>query len=222
MATAGDSTVPVVVDSAGEVDTEYQLLCLTLNSGVRIQAFAVALIDEKLLVAFPLTAWHKRTASKRALPPGSYSKPVVVELGVADPVERGKLQEDLEIKVWMGFLTTDLVPQLSVMTEEDQDNPFNHSFWESDSDELYPYAAGLVSAAQEHFAFETAGETPLDEPLLPASVASGSHQLESRLGRLEMMVGKLSSQLEGVLSPKGQQDAPAVIAPTPKRTSALN
>ncbi len=223
MATLGEVVgLPIVVDSAGEVDFEYQLLTLALNSGLRIQTMAVCYIDEKLLVALPLTTWHKRTASKRFLPQGGLIKPVMVEVGIAQPLHRESHVEDQDIKVWMGFLAADLVKMLKL--EDDVDAhviPFDHSFWESDSDECFPFAAGLVGAAQEHFAFETAGETALDEPPKLGEGGSGSHQLESRMGRLELLVGKLSSQLEAVLDAGKVEKTPKVVMPTPKRPSAL-
>ena len=228
MATVGgEPEFPIVVDSAGEVDFEYQLLTLTLNSGVRIHTIAVGFIEEKLLVALPLTTWHKRTASKRALPQGGLIKPVTVELGVAELWNRESLLEGQEIKVWMGFLAADLVKQLALDDEvEASGKPFDHSFWESGSDECFPFAGGLVAAAQEHFAFETAGETVGDEEQQQIGAASGSLELESRMGRLELLVGKLSSQLETVLeSGKLEKPTPKVdktsAAPTatPKRPS---
>ena len=230
MATVGgEPEFPIVVDSAGEVDFEYQLLTLTLNSGVRIHTIAVGFIEEKLLVALPLTTWHKRTASKRALPQGGLIKPVTVELGVAELLNRESLLEGQEIKVWMGFLAADLVKQLALEDEvEASGKPFDHSFWESGSDECFPFAGGLVAAAQEHFAFETAGETVGDEEQQQIGAASGSLELESRMGRLELLVGKLSSQLETVLE-SGRLEKPtpkvdktsAAPAATPKRPSAL-
>ena len=230
MATLGaESDLPIVVDSAGEVDFEYQLLILTLNSGVRIQAIAVGYIDGKVLVALPLTTWHKRTASKRALPQGGLMKPVTVELGVAELLDREKLLEGQVIKVWMGFLAAELVQQLTLEDEiESSGKPLDHSFWESDSDECFPFAGGLVAAAQEHFAFETAGETAADDQQELPPVASGSIELESRMGRLELLVGKLSSQLETVLEggklekevSSAEKSLP-ISSPTPKRPSAL-
>ena len=61
----------------------------------------------------------------------------------------------------------------------------------------------------------------LSIPSGKVGVSGFQHQLEGRMGRLEMLVGKLSSQLEAVLEGGKIEKTTEVKAPEPKRQSAL-
>lgn len=182
-------TLPTVALSTGAVSNDFKYLCLTLNSTTRIQVVAVAYIEDRLLVALPYTAWHRRTASKRALP--ALGKPCVVEVAWAQEEDREQIQ-DQTVKLWMGFLTADLV---AMVDEDGEDGEFSHVFSESGFEECYPSGNGLVAAAMEHFAFQSAAEDIVQQ----VAAESGSHLLESRLGRLESLVGNLASKLDSAL-----------------------
>ena len=189
--TAGDPLPTVALPSAG-VEHSFNYLCLTLNSTTRIQIVAVAYIDDRLLVAAPHTAWHKRTAAKRVLP--ALVKPVLVEVGCVEEERRSQLLPDQTMKLWMGFLPPELVAQLS---QEEEDVEYAHVFSDSDFESFYPSGASLVAAASEHFAFQSATGGEEDPP-----VDYGSHAMESRLGRLENLVGSLAAKLDSVLVPQ--------------------
>lgn len=209
MADSEGETLPTVALSSGEVDHDFKYFCLTLNSTVRIQVIAIAYIDNRLLVAVPHSTWHKRTASRRVLP--GLTKPQVVEVGCVEEGDRSQLHATEMVKLWVGFLPDELIPTL---TEDLGEEEFQHLFLDSTLDGFYPSGAGLVAAATEHFAFQSATGEEKVEPLI---VESGSHRMESRLGRLEALVGNLASKLDAVLKPDD------VVQPPPKsqRPSAL-
>ena len=79
---------------------------------------------------------------------------------------------------------------------------------------LYPSGEGLVAAAAEHFAFQSATG---GEDLSVIEDVSGSHAMESRLGRLENLVGNLAAKLEAALPVPQTVDA----QPKGSRPSAL-
>ena len=199
-------TLPTVALSTGAVSNDFKYLCLTLNSTTRIQVVAVAYIEDRLLVALHYTAWHRRTASKRALP--AFGKPCVVEVAWAQEEDRSQMQEQT-LKLWMGFLTADLV---AMVDEDGEDGEFSHVFSESGLEECYPSGNGLVAAAMEHFAFQSATEDIVQQ----VAAESGSHLLESRLGRLESLVGSLAAKLDSALG-----DPTPVVEAAPSRPSAL-
>ena len=210
MAEAAGDPLPTVALPAAGVEHSFNYLCLTLNSTTRIQIVAVAYIDDRLLVAAPHTAWHKRTAAKRVLP--ALVKAVLVEVGCVEEEKRADLIPDQTMKLWMGFLPPE---QVVVLSQEEEEVEYAHVFWESDFESFFPSGASLVAAASEHFAFQsaTAGEEETEQPL----VDFGSHAMESRLGCLENLVGSLAAKLDSVFVPQEAAETPT----QPGRPSAL-
>ena len=205
MAEPGAATLATVALPDGSVAHSYEFLCLALNSTTRIQLVAVAYIESRLLVGVPHSVWHRRTALKRVLP--ALTKPSLVEVGCVEEQDRSVEIADQTVKLWMGFLNAELADLILKVDDETQ---FTHSFLEPDFEDYYPSGHGLVAAAAEHFAFQSAtgGEDPQSTAPL---VESGSHQLESRMGRLELLVGSLASKLDsaiGVMQEPQQQQAP--------------
>ncbi len=209
MAETADSTVSTVALPAGGVDFDFKYHCLTLNSGDRIQVVAVAFIDDRLLIAAPQTAWHRRTSSKRVLP--TLTKPCLVEVGCVEDVDRSVLHQTEMVKVWMGFIPPELI---ALMEEEGADVTYEHLLLDSALEGFYPSGEGLVAAAAEHFAFQSATG---GEDLSVIEDVSGSHAMESRLGRLENLVGNLAAKLEAALPVPQTVDA----QPKGSRPSAL-
>lgn len=208
--------LPTVALPGGGVNLDFKYSCLTFNSTTRIQTVAVAYIDDRLLVAVPHSAWHRRTASKRAFP--ALTKATLVEVDCMEEEDRSQqLQPEQTVKLWMGFLNAEMA---AMMTEDGEEGDFSHTFSGPDLDSFYPSGEGLVAAAMEHFAFQsaTAGETEemLDEP----HGVSGSHRLESRLGRLEALVGNLASKLDRALSSSVVPEAPKTTRPSALRRDA--
>ena len=208
-------SLPLVVTSTGELATEFGFCALPIDSGARIQLVAVAVIDSKLLVAIPRTAWHKKVA-QRTLPQNALQKPAMVEVDavylndrLADPVS--------SLRIWMGFLEHSLLLNLQ---EDAEPDTFDYGFVQGDSELLVPTAQALRDAAQEHFAFASAVEFPdqLEE-------ASGLHMGE-RVGRLESLVEGLASSMATLVSKldgpvqAGQDTVPLPVA-SPKRPSAM-
>ena len=110
-------SLPLVVSSTGELTAEFGFCALPIDSGARIQLAAVAVIDSKLLVAVPRSAWHKKVA-QRILPQTALQKPALAEVDAvylngrdAEPVA--------SLKIWMGFLEQGLLLNLQEDAEPD-------------------------------------------------------------------------------------------------------
>ena len=205
----------VVVDASGHIEFEYPLLAFQSGEDL-VPLVRVAYIGEKLLVAVPSSAWHRKV-NKRVLPQASLQKPVVVELGACLGEDRETELESPLCRCWMGFLCEDHVRALVVPEEGEE---FTHFFLGGEFQDCLPSARGLVAAAQEHFAFETAAEEVDQEK------ESGSGTVEQRLTTLEGTLTQMASQLDLVVRGMSKSSAPApnvVVEGGPKlpRRSAL-
>ena len=174
----------VVVDATGEIDFDYPLCGLEAGEEL-IPLVRVAIIGDRLLVAVPLSAWHRKL-NKRVLPRACLQKPVVVEVGSCSSEDREAELERPLCRCWMGFLVEEF--HASVLTPADAEE-FTHVFVAGELPGLLPSARGLVAAAQEHFAFETAAEEEVRENV------SGSATIEARMTSLEETLGQIASQL---------------------------
>ena len=175
----------VVVDAAGEIEFDYPLFGFEAGDEV-IPLVRVAIIGGKLLVAVPPRAWNRKVKN-RLLPRASLQRPVTVELGVCSGEDREQELESQVCRCWMGFLLEEF--HASILNPEDVEE-FTLSFVAGESPELFPSARGLVAAAQEHFAFETAAEEINQEG------GSGSGSMEQRMVALENSLVQISAQLE--------------------------
>ena len=89
----------------------------------------------------------------------------------------------------MGFIAPSYLAKLEVVTE---DVNFDYPFKLGDSEELWPSPRGLVEAAVEHFAFQSAED-------LPHAGASGS-AVDARLDRLESSVDRMAEMMTQLVS----------------------
>ena len=185
----------VVVDATGEIEFDYPLFGFEAGDEV-IPLVRVAIIGAKLLVAVPLRAWNRKVRN-RLLPQTSLQKPVTVELGVCSGEDREQELDAPLCRCWMGFLLEEF--HTSILGPEDVE-AFTQSFVAGESPELFPSARGLVAAAQEHFAFETAAED------VDQGGESGLGSMEQRMAALETSLLQISSQLESMVN------APQVVA----------
>ena len=180
---------PVVVDAAGEIEFDFPLQGFKVGEGEdRVPVVRVALIGEKLLVAVPHVAWHRKVA-RRLLPRSALQRPVVVEMGCCAKEDREQEVEEPLCRCWMGFLAEEFHASLIDAEEIDE---FTYPFVDGGLQELLPSARGLVAAAQEHFAFETAAEEQEVK-------GSGSPGVEDRLSTLETTLAQMASQMDLVV-----------------------
>ena len=176
-------------------------------------AFPLLLIAEfenKPLVAVPFAAWH-RNVSRRQMQPGALSKPaVVVEVLAADAVDKMILKPDYHIKCWVGYLQPALLTHLQPLTDYED---CSFTFGVVEGTYAIPAIESLVTAANEHFAFFSAGdglsgaEDAIDPGLMPGDGGSGSADLGARVDAIEVTLRTLSEGMNQLLMkiPGGEQ-----------------
>ena len=215
-----------VVQESGVVFWEYQCMCLetdsaTLTEQQQVEVVPICFILGKLLVAVPVGAWH-RTVAKRLLPRAALSKACQVEVGFCAPHLRELAEEGDLVKVWMGFLAEPYVSQLASITEEVE---IGMAFGEGEQADWLPSADGLVAAAQEHFAFESA-TSGLESQREAGAATGGGHggvsglETGKRLDRVENLLEKLSVKLDSLMEPQGVKAAPSSSRPSALRKSS--
>ena len=133
------------------------------------------------------------------------------------------------LRIWVGYLKEEHSDMVQTHLEE-----YNVScVFESSDDMLLPAAQGLVSAAQEHFAFFSAGEgevIPVEEKEADEGeedpeedLESGAPHLGARVDQLEKTMDKVQAGIEQLLA-ASQQDTSQpdrFVKSTPKRKPAL-
>ena len=152
----------------------------------------IAQIENRFLVAIPLHGWN-RAVTKRLLPKGGLSKPVLVEVSgtVLDSSEEQGFQVD--VKAWVGLLSTELANTAakigeSLVEEADVVADFG------DEQQLVVRLShvALVQIADEHFSF--------------VSAQSGGDQVGETL---EVRMKKLEGDFSDIR--KSLEDLPSII-----------
>ncbi len=145
----------VVLDPSSEqpVDLYYRVGSLPLDSeeGGRCAIIAVAVIDNRLLVAVPGPVWHKKP-KQRKLRSGSLGSPTQVAIAVCGEEDREQPLPVMHIKIWVGFLAGELEEVVSFAGGED----VTFEFGSADGPPLFPFGQNLMEVAQEHYAFVSA------------------------------------------------------------------
>ena len=178
----------LVVAADGTIDLEYPICTVPGVADSLCQVVCVAVVGDRLLVAFPSTVWNRK-ANKRLIPSKYLQKPAGVHVPCCHPDKRDDMDPEAMMKVWMGFLSQD---GLEVMEQHDSVPDVEHEFGaEMEDNALLPFAQGLVDAAQEHFAFLSAREGEQEEPV---PVESGG--VEERVSKLEDLMQTVAKDLE--------------------------
>ena len=180
----------------GELESDCKLFHLDVSeSGVAkaITHLIPITVTEsnKLLVAVPLRAWH-RQLSRRFLPRNGLSKPVCVEVPGLFP----DTDEEAVLKVWVGFLSEELIPGARFGRSS-----FDEALGFVDEHEqvVEPLAQSLVDVANDQFGFFSAAsqtservpECPYEEPLVDRVAG-----LEDQLLQIKGMIEGLSQNLK--------------------------
>lgn len=129
-----DFNLPLLVDSAGRVTVHFEFAALTIDSGVTVELVPVALIDTKLLVAIPSSAWHRQSA-RRVLPSEGFSRIVPVDVLQCALSDRS-VPLEATTRVWMGFVEQDLMAE---MVSADDVECLDHQFLVGNSPGYLPY-----------------------------------------------------------------------------------
>ena len=177
----------------------------------------MAIIDTRLLVAVPASAWHRQTA-RRVLPTEGFQKIVPVDVLQCSVAERG-VPLDSSMRVWMGFMDASIAGEL---VSADDVECLDHQFLAGASPGCLPFASGLVDAAQEYFAFLSAEEPQLLES---GGAAGGSGlDMEIRMEQMERTMAQIGESLQSlVTSSKGrvkfasEVERPSALKAPPQR-----
>ena len=209
-----DFSLPLLADPSGLVNTLFEFAALSLESGVTVEVVPVAIIDTKLLVAVPATAWHRQSA-RRALPSEGFSKMVPVDVLQCSIADRSTPAENC-MRVWMGFMDPGLAAS---MFSADDVECLDYQFLSGALPGYLPYATGLVDAAQEHFAFLSAEE--VQPPMVEVAGDGSGSGLESRMAQMELAVEKMSVAMQGLLEVQAPTKPRVSFSPTVDRPPAM-
>ncbi|CAK8991885.1 Endoglucanase [Durusdinium trenchii] len=187
------------------VDFNYPLGTLIFAAGsAASQVVFVAKLEGQVLAAVPFSSWHRRR-NQRLLPPDALTKVISAEVATADPEDRMVLMHGENLKLWLGFLREDLVPDVAFLSPDDEAHLSEEVqiFSLDGYNQAWPSAQALVDVGQDHFAFftvpEELGELPEPPPALAPSgmlrgEGSGSPDLSLRVQKLEDTVGTMVAQ----------------------------
>lgn len=193
-----------VFSSGGEVNYNYQVGVLEAeDASYQVAIVAVAEVDQRILVAVPEQAWHRKK-QKRLLPSGALQKVVSVMVPGCLDDNREVPEDQPSFKIWLGLLArefeelTDFGREASVSTR--------FPVREDGLDNL-PYAQSLVEIAKDHFTFLTAE-------------SGGGIQTEAnvdqRLGLLEEGLKAIQASLERMQPSVAAAPRPSALKSTPK------
>ena len=206
---AEEGVDPYVVDG-GEVQSDYRIGVVeisTLPHKPSVQVLFIAYIDERALVAWPKSVWHRKTAN-RVIPSSWVSKMTAVEVVACLHYDRATALEESKMKIWIGFLDSEVASQVDFTLE---DCGVEYTF----EDGNVPFAQALADAANDHFSFFSASEHQVvAEGEVADGEEPGSPQVLSRVSRLEQMMEQVAANVAVLVS----QQEPTTAAP---RKSAL-
>lgn len=142
---------------------------------------SIAMHGELHLVALPARAWHRQVA-RRFLSRNGLQRALLVEV----PTDAGVGVSGPRIKVWVGYLSSDLVPV--VFPGESGEDGALH-FEDETGNLLRPIARALVEIANDQFGFHSA-QSQVGETANGASGLDGEPLSTSdRLATLELGLG---------------------------------
>ena len=199
----------VILQEDDTFDFAYTIGTLDLDStegDKSCEIAAIAVIDNKLLVAVPEAVWS-RSVQKRRLGSRALSKPNLV--AVASCLEDAREAEDdivVQLRVWVGFLHPELEKNLEFLGPAEAD----FTFGEHEGQRAVPFGPALVEVANEHFNFMTA------ESAVPEASQQGDSG--ARLDHLEAMMRDMKSGLDALLSQA--TGGAALLPPSQKKREA--
>lgn len=177
-----------------------------------VSLILITQINGQFLVAVPGKSWH-RTRNLRFLPADSLSRPVnVLVAGVRDQ-DRETVEEDKNLKVWLGLLKPEFAESISFTSGLDCDHEF---LLDSGEAGFVPYGDALIAVSDDRFAFMTA------ESGGPEARAGDTSR---RLATLEESMVAIKTSLQQLLQAKTEKTPPvtprksALRGATPKATA---
>ena len=214
--------------SEGEINFEYPVHLFLVDPFEGLppstQLLYIADFDGKTLVGVPSTAWN-RLVSKRAIPATCLTKASLLEVSACRMSARNTPESEEKMKLWVGFLKPEFIQFVHTFIE---DFKCDHFFDDDAVDPLLPYAQSLVDAAQDHFAFfsagedpevpEVEGELPEEQELLADFGSPGT--LVKRVEQLEGTIAAVSEGIQELLAREKDTAPRAPGTPLAKKTEA--
>ena len=217
-----------LVTDGKETNPDYKVGTIQL---LGVSSFAsvvcIAEVEGQLLVCLPNSVWGKRKTD-RSLPGNSFKKSISVEVSAVPSFDREAVVEETSLKVWIGLLAPESEKHINFSGDVIVDKSF-------DSDGLLdavPYAGSLVAIAAEHFAFMSAEEGLVEDPLLAGGLEQRVADMETALSGIQAALDSLVAQgggraRGGTRTAAQKQPQPGVAAEggsaragaTPKRTA---
>ena len=213
----GAKELPLLVAEGEAAKSFYsfaKLSFLNAAEGV-LQTAAIVLISkvqDRYLVAVPQELWSRRTAD-RLLPARALERPVLCEVAVALTDKPGVVVEGECMKLWIGVLARSLEGRLAELLEADTVDYSVEYVDVGDHEERMPFGQALAELAEDHFAFQSAGE------LLSAGSA-GDLLVEKRMAVLEESLGTMQEALQQLVARQESQgigEPPALPEPQESR-----
>lgn len=213
----GAKELPLLVAEGEAAKSFYsfaKLSFLHAAEGV-LQTAAIVLISkvqDRYLVAVPQELWSRRTAD-RLLPARALERPVLCEVAVALTDKPGVVVEGECMKLWIGVLARSLEGRLAELLEADTVDYSVEYVDVGDHEERMPFGQALAELAEDHFAFQSAGE------LLSAGSA-GDLLVEKRMAVLEESLGTMQEALQQLVARQESQgigEPPALLEPQESR-----
>ena len=191
----------------GTADPFYQigLIRLPAPGGAEepdpVPVILITRVQGKILAAIPFSFWQ-RSVARRKLPPQSFSKAASVSVGSVLDVDREVPIEGTYIKIWIGFLSEELIQCLdfvSVQSAELEDAFLT----EQEVGEHVPLAEALQTVADEKFSFLSAESGGPD---------LGKSSQEKRIARVEEALVEMKALLHQFAQTKARPQSPAPAA----------
>lgn len=170
-------------------DSDYRIGSLEFDqfAGSNCSIIAIAVLDNKLLVAVPQEVWS-RTPSQRLLGSRGLGKPSLCSVA-ARPV--GSLEgedEPISCKLWIGYLLGSLEDSISYPEELE----VTFGFGPSDGPPLVPVKGALLEVCNDRYLFQTA-ESASAADLEPSSIDGRLKLLEESIFQIQRSIAGLSS-----------------------------
>ena len=149
-----------------------------------VPVILITRVQGKMLAAIPFSFWH-RSVARRKLPPQSFSKAASVSVGSVLDVDREVPIEGTYIKIWIGFLSEELIQCLDFVSVQSAELE-NAFLTEQEVGEHVPLAEALQTVADEKFSFLSAESGRPD---------LGKSSQEKRIARVEEALVEMKALL---------------------------
>lgn len=189
---------PQLVVNGGQVNSNFLIGRLSLDSGVTSDVVCIAETDLGLLVAVPGEVWNRRL-SLRVLPERCISRAVLCSVAGCEDYARDEILLGGELQVWVGLLAR----QFEAALEFDFDR--NETAYRFSAEDVVPFGDALRSISQERFSFFSAAESSGGASPGPRQAATSKSkdagakivELEAGIAELKASVAQLLQQQSG-------------------------